>query len=192
MYSAYYSLADHQQQMQSYIFDIVRASLCTMTLDDAFKAKEEISSAVKVHLAEVMNLYGKDIGYIILYTLVSKQFLVIYMFVMLGYAILSVLITDLDPDERVRNGSNIFLSLYITPFSLIPSLTPSLCLIIHITYTPAMNEINAAKRLKESAYNRAEGEKIIKVKRAEAEAESMYLSGVGVSKQRHAIMNGLK
>ena len=60
------------------------------------------------------------------------------------------------------------------------------------TYTPAMNEINAAKRLKESAYNRAEGEKIIKVKRAEAEAESMYLSGVGVSKQRHAIMNGLK
>ena len=30
-----------------------------MTLDDAFKAKEEISSAVKVHLAEVMNLYGK-------------------------------------------------------------------------------------------------------------------------------------
>jgi hypothetical protein len=40
-----------------------------------------------------------------------------------------------------------------------------------------MNEINASKRLKEAAYQRAEGEKIVKVKKAEAEAESMYLSG---------------
>lgn len=56
----------------------------------------------------------------------------------------------------------------------------------------AMNEINASKRLKESAYQRAEGEKILKVKNAEAEAESMYLSGVGVAKQRKAIMDGLR
>lgn len=56
----------------------------------------------------------------------------------------------------------------------------------------AMNEINASKRLKESAYQRAEGEKVLKVKRAEAEAESMYLSGVGVARQRKAIMLGLK
>ncbi len=55
-----------------------------------------------------------------------------------------------------------------------------------------MNEINASKRLKEAAYQRAEGEKVVKVKQAEAEAESMYLSGVGVSKQRHAIMSGLR
>ena len=55
-----------------------------------------------------------------------------------------------------------------------------------------MNEINASKRMKEAAYQRAEGEKIIRVKRAEAESESMYLSGVGVAKQRTAIMNGLK
>ena len=56
----------------------------------------------------------------------------------------------------------------------------------------AMNEINASKRLKEAAYQRAEGEKIVKVKKAEAEAESMYLSGVGVARQRRAIMDGLK
>lgn len=55
-----------------------------------------------------------------------------------------------------------------------------------------MNEINASKRMKESAYQRAEGEKILKVKRAEAEAEAMYLSGMGVAKQRKAIMDGLK
>lgn len=56
----------------------------------------------------------------------------------------------------------------------------------------AMNEINASKRMKEAAYQRAEGEKVVKVKRAEAEAESMYLSGVGVARQRRAIMDGLK
>lgn len=56
----------------------------------------------------------------------------------------------------------------------------------------AMNEINASKRMKEAAYQRAEGEKILKVKRAEAEAESMYLSGVGVARQRKAIMDGLR
>lgn len=56
----------------------------------------------------------------------------------------------------------------------------------------AMNEINASKRIKEAAYQKAEGEKIIKVKAAEANMESMYLSGVGVAKQRAAIMDGLK
>ena len=56
----------------------------------------------------------------------------------------------------------------------------------------AMNEINASKRLKEAAFQRAAGEKVVKVKRAEAEAESMYLSGVGVARQRKAIMDGLK
>ena len=39
---------------------------------------------------------------------------------------------------------------------------------------------------------RAEGEKVLKVKRAEAEMESMYLSGLGVARQRSAIMDGLK
>lgn len=56
----------------------------------------------------------------------------------------------------------------------------------------AMNEINASKRELEAAMQKAEGEKIIKVKRAEADGEAMYLSGVGVARQRKAIMDGLK
>ena len=56
----------------------------------------------------------------------------------------------------------------------------------------AMNEINSSKRYREASYQRAEGEKIIKVKRAEAEAESMYLSGVGVARSRKAIVDGLR
>ena len=55
-----------------------------------------------------------------------------------------------------------------------------------------MNEINASKRLKFAVAERAEGEKILKVKSAEAEAEAKYLSGVGVAKQRKAIVDGLK
>lgn len=69
------------------------------------------------------------------------------------------LITDLDPDQRVKN---------------------------------AMNEINSSKRLKFAVAERAEGDKILFVKSAEAEAEAKYLSGVGVAKQRKAIVDGLK
>lgn len=56
----------------------------------------------------------------------------------------------------------------------------------------AMNEINSSKRIKEASFQRAEGEKVLKVKRAEADAESMHLSGLGVARSRHAIMDGLK
>lgn len=56
----------------------------------------------------------------------------------------------------------------------------------------AMNEINAQKRLKEATVDKAEGEKILLVKAAEADAESKYLSGVGVARQRSAIVAGLK
>jgi len=56
----------------------------------------------------------------------------------------------------------------------------------------AMNEINAAKRMRLAAIEKAEANKIMKVKDAEADAESKYLSGVGVSRQRKAIINGLK
>lgn len=56
----------------------------------------------------------------------------------------------------------------------------------------AMNEINASRRLKEAANDRAEAEKILVVKNAEAYSEGMYLSGVGVARQRKAIMDGLK
>ena len=48
----------------------------------------------------------------------------------------------------------------------------------------AMNEINAAKRNKQAAAEKAEADKILLVKAAEAEAESKYLSGVGVARQR--------
>jgi len=56
----------------------------------------------------------------------------------------------------------------------------------------SMNEINASKRLKEAAMQKAEADKIRQVKAAEAEAESRYLSGVGVARQRKAIVDGLQ
>ena len=67
------------------------------------------------------------------------------------------MITDIDPDNRVKQ---------------------------------AMNEINSAKRLKFAVAEKAEGQKILQVKSAEAEAK--YLSGVGVAKQRKAIVDGLR
>lgn len=111
----------------------MRAELPTLELDQCFEAKEDLALAVKNALTEVMSSYG--------------------------YQILNTLITDLDPDQRVKN---------------------------------AMNEINSSKRLKFAVAERAEGDKILQVKSAEAEAEAKYLSGVGVAKQRKAIVDGLK
>eukprot|EP00281_Chroomonas_sp_CCMP1168_P030364 CAMPEP_0206253340 /NCGR_PEP_ID=MMETSP0047_2-20121206/23099_1 /ASSEMBLY_ACC=CAM_ASM_000192 /TAXON_ID=195065 /ORGANISM="Chroomonas mesostigmatica_cf, Strain CCMP1168" /LENGTH=257 /DNA_ID=CAMNT_0053679541 /DNA_START=107 /DNA_END=877 /DNA_ORIENTATION=- len=56
----------------------------------------------------------------------------------------------------------------------------------------AMNQINSAKRLREAALEKAEAEKIMTVRSAEADAESKHLSGVGVSRMRQAITDGFK
>merc|ERR1712232_789031 len=56
----------------------------------------------------------------------------------------------------------------------------------------SMNEINASRRLKEAASHKAEADKVKQVKAAEAEAESRYLSGLGVARQRKAIVSGLQ
>jgi regulator of protease activity HflC (stomatin/prohibitin superfamily) len=56
----------------------------------------------------------------------------------------------------------------------------------------SMNEINAARRLREAASHKAEADKTKQVKHAEAEAEARYLSGLGVARQRKAIVEGLQ
>ena len=117
----------------AHVYDVMRATLPTLELDAAFEAKEELATSVKAALTESFTSYG--------------------------YQILQTLITDLDPDQRVKN---------------------------------AMNEINSSKRLKFAVAERAEGDKILQVKSAEAGAEALYLSGVGVSRQRKAIVEGLK
>ncbi|CAL5367919.1 unnamed protein product [Camellia sinensis] len=56
----------------------------------------------------------------------------------------------------------------------------------------AMNEINAAARMRIAANEKAEAEKILQIKQAEGEAESKYLSGLGIARQRQAIVDGLR
>jgi len=60
-----------------------------------------------------------------------------------------------------------------------------------LTVKQAMNEINAARRLREATKDRAEADRISKVKAAEADAESKRLSGVGIAEQRKAVVTGL-
>src|SRR6201997_4852392 len=56
----------------------------------------------------------------------------------------------------------------------------------------AMNDINAAAREREATVSRAETNKLLAVKQAEAEAESKRLQGEGIANQRKAIIAGLK
>ena len=56
----------------------------------------------------------------------------------------------------------------------------------------AMNQIESQRRMRMAAQEKAEAEKILVVKAAEADAESKFLSGQGVARQRKAIVEGLK
>jgi regulator of protease activity HflC (stomatin/prohibitin superfamily) len=132
-YDAYYRLTDPRQQIQSYVFDVVRSTVPKMELDEAFASKDEIAAAVLSQLKDVMHEYG--------------------------YEIRNTLVTDLSPDSKVK---------------------------------ASMNEINASRRLKEAASHKAEADKVRQVKNAEAEAEARYLSGLGVARQRKAIVQGLQ
>jgi regulator of protease activity HflC (stomatin/prohibitin superfamily) len=56
----------------------------------------------------------------------------------------------------------------------------------------AMNDINAAQRAQVAAQARGEAEKTLKVKQAEAEAQSKALQGQGIAAERQAIIDGLR
>lgn len=132
-YDAHYKLDNSVAQIEAYVYDKVRSVLPTMLLDKAFEAKDEIAGEIKAELEGTMRDYG--------------------------FQILQVLVTDLEPDRKVK---------------------------------AAMNQINEATRLREANKEKAEGDKIMLVKDAEADCDSKKLSGEGVAKQRKAIVDGLR
>ena len=58
---AFYELSNPQMQIESFVYDEVRAQVPKMKLDDVFQNKDDIASAVKDGLDESMNKYGYDI-----------------------------------------------------------------------------------------------------------------------------------
>jgi regulator of protease activity HflC (stomatin/prohibitin superfamily) len=76
VYEAFYALTNPAQQITAHVYDVMRSQLPTLELDAVFEAKEELALAVKNALAATMTTYG--------------------------YQIIQVLITDLDPDQRVK------------------------------------------------------------------------------------------
>ncbi len=80
LWEAHYALDNHRHQIASYIFDDVRAEVPKMELDDVFAKKEDIANAVRQNLADSMDDYG--------------------------YLIVKALITDIDPDARVKDSMN--------------------------------------------------------------------------------------
>jgi regulator of protease activity HflC (stomatin/prohibitin superfamily) len=80
VYDAYYKLDYPHDQITSYVFDVVRAEVPKMKLDDVFVKKDDIAIAVKTELNEAMMDYGYDI--------------------------IKTLVTDIDPDPQVKEAMN--------------------------------------------------------------------------------------
>ena len=80
VYDAYYKLDYAHDQITSYVFDVVRAEVPKMKLDDVFVKKDDIAIAVKSELNQAMMDYGYDI--------------------------IKTLVTDIDPDSQVKEAMN--------------------------------------------------------------------------------------
>ena len=61
VYDAFYKLDYPHDQITSYVFDVVRAEVPKMILDDVFEKKHDVAIAVKGELNEAMKNYGFDI-----------------------------------------------------------------------------------------------------------------------------------
>ena len=80
VYDAFYKLQSPHEQITAFIFDVVRAEVPKMILDDVFVKKNEIAIAIKRDLKEAMLDYGYDI--------------------------IKALVTDIEPDENVKIAMN--------------------------------------------------------------------------------------
>ncbi len=80
IYEAYYKLQDPDDQITAYVFDVVRAEVPKMKLDDVFVRKDDIAIAIRSELSEAMKEYG--------------------------YSIIKALVTDIDPDQLVKISMN--------------------------------------------------------------------------------------
>tara|TARA_R110001583_G_scaffold1887_5_gene14345 strand:+ start:936 stop:1862 length:927 start_codon:yes stop_codon:yes gene_type:complete len=80
VYEAFYKLEYPHDQITSYVFDVVRAEVPKMKLDDVFVKKDDIAIAVKAELQDAMINYGYDI--------------------------IKTLVTDIDPDAQVKAAMN--------------------------------------------------------------------------------------
>ncbi|KAI3458263.1 hypothetical protein Pfo_014926 [Paulownia fortunei] len=63
---AFYELQNPQEQIQSYVFDVVRAHVPRMTLDELFEQKGDVAQAVLEELEKVMGAYGYNIEHILM------------------------------------------------------------------------------------------------------------------------------
>ena len=80
VFDAFYKLDFPQDQITSYVFDVVRAEVPKMILDDVFEKKDDVAIAVKSELNDSMLNYGFDI--------------------------IKTLVTDIDPDAQVKDSMN--------------------------------------------------------------------------------------
>ena len=80
IYEAVYKLTNVKEQIRAYIYDVVRAEVPKMLLDEVFERKDDLSLSIKKELGDVMNEFG--------------------------YIILNAPVTDVDPDSKVKEAMN--------------------------------------------------------------------------------------
>ena len=162
---AYYRLTDIRVQLTPYVEDVVRSEVPKRTLDEAYEVRAETFYWRAVALFSPVVL-SPPVSHFSPAAEQSKE--------AVALAVKSALSIEMQ-----RYGYEII-------NALVTDLQPD------SNVLSAMNQIEAQRRMRMAAQEKAEADKILIVKAAEADAESKYLSGAGVARQRRAIVDGLK
>ncbi|AZL15183.1 SPFH domain-containing protein [Rickettsiales endosymbiont of Stachyamoeba lipophora] len=80
IYEAFYKLGHPSKQIQAYVFDVIRAKVPQIDLDDVFSKKDEIAIDVNSQLQDIMHSFG--------------------------FEIIKTLVSDIQPNENVKNAMN--------------------------------------------------------------------------------------
>jgi len=138
-----YTLDEPEKQIEAYVFDVIRAEVPKLDLNEVFEKKEQLSEAVKTELSETMSAYG--------------------------IKICNTPVTNIDPDHKVKHSLN--------------------QIVTNKNMKVAMSEKADSDAIVVTRLAAAHGKKMIIT--AEADAEAKYQSGIGLSRQRKAIVDGL-
>lgn len=80
IYEAFYMLQNPKRQIEAFVFDVVRAQVPKILLDDVFEKKDDIAVVVESELSEQMATFG--------------------------YEIVKALVTDISPAKNVKDAMN--------------------------------------------------------------------------------------
>lgn len=174
VFDAVYKLRNPAAQIDSYVKDVVRSEMPTMLLQEVFMNKDAIASAVELRLSKKMAMFGWQI---------------------LQVGIKHQAIPKCATEVSIFSAPFRYCWLTFPDPSSVRPLSISQVLVTDVepdaNVKAALNSVQQAKDHRKAAKERADARYEIEIFRAQGRCEAAALLGIGISRQRQAIVDGL-